>query len=132
MKRHIEIQNTKSIKDALTGSDQTILKLKPNSIIIPNRPSVGGAGGRLPTGPPGRSRSPGVIRPDRFTKPVRSGLLEQNNPHLYTNCTFSQYSLSVRLSSRRSLSKGNRLNTEHTFLTNTKFQFITNIKFLLS
>jgi hypothetical protein len=102
----------------------------PNRAFFPP-PSEGGQGGGsiLCKGPPGRSRSPGaksdpehppdggagtpdVFRPDRFQKPVRSiekteYPLKAKSPHRPDGDAINQRSLSVRLSSRRSLVEGN-------------------------
>jgi len=67
-----------------TENYQTTLKLKVIRTVVPNHPSVGGAGGRLPKGPPGQARSPGVgvglfpeHPPDGDGKPNASPLFRQ-------------------------------------------------------
>ena len=59
MKRQIEIQNTKSIRDALSETHQTTRKVRPIRPIVIAYHLCRGAGSKLCTGPPGRAPSRG-------------------------------------------------------------------------
>lgn len=79
LKKQMQNQHPKGICNA----QLPIFDLKVIRTAVPNHPSVGGTGGRLPKGPPGRSRSPGwgdalfpgkppdaAATPDRVQNPV--------------------------------------------------------------
>lgn len=113
-------QIQQSIKDALTGSSQTILRLKVIEPPVQNHPSMGGASGRFCKGPPGRSRSPGEADllfpehpPDHFTA---------NENQIKTNLKPILNSIKVR-------SAEIHLNTESQIVIKT--QFLQPFKFFI-
>lgn len=99
-------------KKDLNSTQPHKLKLKVIKVAVPNHPSMGGAGGRLPKGPPGRSRSPGVgdeLFPDhppddcstpvRFRKPDRCEEEEEEQNEqkiiIFKTCKMEEHNLNT-------------------------------------
>lgn len=114
-------QNQQSIKNALTGSFQTILKLNVIGPAVQNHPSMGGIGGRFCKGPPGRSRSPGIA--DHLFPEHPPDHCPANETHLKTNMKPILNSITVRQCAEI------HLNTEYQIVIKT--QFLQPFKFFI-